>query len=146
MHGGSRGMQGHAHRSRICRRVSWCLHVVELHVGDKVPIHPHMLAYLALLAAAVCRLITPMHACVQISDLPSRELVPGDVVELHVGDKVPADIRVMLLKTATVRAEQSSLTGVCLVPCAWCVGDGMAWALHGSMGRISAWCCPKQRL
>lgn len=46
-----------------------------------------------------------------ISDLASRELVPGDVVELHVGDKVPADLRVCVLKTATVRAEQSSLTG-----------------------------------
>lgn len=47
----------------------------------------------------------------QISDLPSGELVPGDVVELHVGDKVPADVRVVTLRTATVRAEQSSLTG-----------------------------------
>ncbi len=47
-----------------------------------------------------------------MSELPSRELVPGDVVELHVGDRVPADIRVVALKTATLRAEQASLTGV----------------------------------
>ena len=55
----------------------------------------------------------PLHAVCssQISDLPSGELVPGDVVELHSGDKVPADIRVIALRTATVRAEQSSLTG-----------------------------------
>ncbi|KIZ04315.1 calcium-transporting ATPase, endoplasmic reticulum-type [Monoraphidium neglectum] len=46
-----------------------------------------------------------------ISDLPARELVPGDVVELTVGDKVPADVRLVSLKTATLRAEQSSLTG-----------------------------------
>ncbi|KAK9917696.1 hypothetical protein WJX75_007286 [Coccomyxa subellipsoidea] len=46
-----------------------------------------------------------------VSELPSRELVPGDVVELHVGDRVPADIRVIALKTATLRAEQASLTG-----------------------------------
>lgn len=39
------------------------------------------------------------------------ELVPGDLVELHVGDKVPADIRLMSLKTATLRLEQASLTG-----------------------------------
>ena len=39
------------------------------------------------------------------------ELVPGDLVELHVGDKVPADIRVVTLKTATLRLEQASLTG-----------------------------------
>jgi hypothetical protein len=49
--------------------------------------------------------------CEQVSELPSRELVPGDVVELHVGDRVPADIRVIALKTATLRAEQASLTG-----------------------------------
>lgn len=60
----------------------------------------------------MCCACSVLHiACIQITDLASRELVPGDVVELHVGDKVPADIRVCHLKTATVRAEQSSLTG-----------------------------------
>ncbi|KAL4187992.1 hypothetical protein AMTRI_Chr09g21640 [Amborella trichopoda] len=48
-------------------------------------------------------------ACVP--DLPARELVPGDIVELRVGDKVPADMRVAALKTSTLRVEQSSLTG-----------------------------------
>lgn len=47
----------------------------------------------------------------QIFDLPAAELVPGDLVELHVGDKVPADIRLVSLKTATLRLEQASLTG-----------------------------------
>lgn len=42
-----------------------------------------------------------------VPDLPSRELVPGDIVKLHVGDKVPADMRVAVLKTSTLRAEQS---------------------------------------
>lgn len=46
-----------------------------------------------------------------VSDLPARQLVPGDIVELRVGDKVPADMRVALLKTSTFRVEQSSLTG-----------------------------------
>ena len=46
-----------------------------------------------------------------IPDLPARELVPGDIVELRVGDKVPADMRVVKLKTSTLRVEQSSLTG-----------------------------------
>ncbi|KAJ1378019.1 P-type ATPase, A domain superfamily [Sesbania bispinosa] len=46
-----------------------------------------------------------------VPDLPARELVPGDIVELHVGDKVPADMRVAALKTSTLRIEQSSLTG-----------------------------------
>lgn len=47
----------------------------------------------------------------QVSDLPARELVPGDVVQLHMGDKVPADLRLLLLKTAIIRVEQASLTG-----------------------------------
>lgn len=49
-----------------------------------------------------------------VPDLPARELVPGDIVELGVGDKVPADMRVALLKTSTLRVEQSSLTGECM--------------------------------
>ncbi|KAG2725622.1 hypothetical protein I3843_01G074700 [Carya illinoinensis] len=46
-----------------------------------------------------------------VPELPARELVPGDIVELRVGDKVPADMRVAALKTTTFRVEQSSLTG-----------------------------------
>ncbi|CAD5326752.1 unnamed protein product [Arabidopsis thaliana] len=46
-----------------------------------------------------------------LPNLPARELVPGDIVELNVGDKVPADMRVSGLKTSTLRVEQSSLTG-----------------------------------
>ena len=65
--------------------------------------------------SSIC--LTSIHArhtsvpAVQVSELPSRELVPGDVVILHVGDKVPADVRIMRLKTATLRSEQASLTG-----------------------------------
>ena len=44
-------------------------------------------------------------------DLPARELVPGDVVEVRTGDRVPADCRVARLKTATVLVDQASLTG-----------------------------------
>lgn len=46
-----------------------------------------------------------------VPDLPARELVPGDIVELRVGDKAPADMRIAVLKTSTLRIEQSSLTG-----------------------------------
>ncbi|CAI5957136.1 unnamed protein product [Closterium sp. NIES-65] len=46
-----------------------------------------------------------------MDDLPARELVPGDIVELRVGDKVPADMRVISLLTSTLRLEQASLTG-----------------------------------
>ncbi|CAA2982415.1 calcium-transporting ATPase 4, endoplasmic reticulum-type-like [Olea europaea subsp. europaea] len=43
--------------------------------------------------------------------IPAKELVPGDIVELRVGDKVPADMRVMRLISSTLRVEQGSLTG-----------------------------------
>ncbi|GER57846.1 calcium-transporting ATPase 2 family protein [Striga asiatica] len=46
-----------------------------------------------------------------VPDLPARELVPGDIVDLRAGDKIPADMRVAVLKTSTFRVEQSSLTG-----------------------------------
>ena len=42
-------------------------------------------------------------------DLPSEELVPGDVVSFEAGDKVPADGR--LLVAATLEIEESALTG-----------------------------------
>ncbi|KAI3786997.1 hypothetical protein L1987_41138 [Smallanthus sonchifolius] len=45
------------------------------------------------------------------SGLPAKELVPGDIVELRVGDKVPADMRVLNLISSTLRVEQGSLTG-----------------------------------
>lgn len=47
----------------------------------------------------------------KVSSLPAKELVPGDIVELKVGDKVPADMRVLSLISSTVRIEQGSLTG-----------------------------------
>ncbi|KAL6979256.1 Calcium-transporting ATPase 1, endoplasmic reticulum-type, variant 2 [Sarracenia purpurea var. burkii] len=47
----------------------------------------------------------------KITNLPAKELVPGDIVELRVGDKVPADMRVLTLISSTVRVEQGSLTG-----------------------------------
>lgn len=46
-----------------------------------------------------------------IPNLPAKELVPGDIVELRVGDKVPADMRVVQLISSTLRVEQGSLTG-----------------------------------
>lgn len=41
--------------------------------------------------------------------VPSRELVPGDVVVLAAGDRVPADAR--LLEVASLRVNEASLTG-----------------------------------
>jgi len=39
------------------------------------------------------------------------DIVPGDIAEVKVGDQVPADMRLVKLKTTTIRIEQSQLTG-----------------------------------
>eukprot|EP00499_Haloplacidia_sp_CaronLabIsolate_P004958 CAMPEP_0196769226 /NCGR_PEP_ID=MMETSP1104-20130614/410_1 /TAXON_ID=33652 /ORGANISM="Cafeteria sp., Strain Caron Lab Isolate" /LENGTH=1058 /DNA_ID=CAMNT_0042139311 /DNA_START=186 /DNA_END=3362 /DNA_ORIENTATION=- len=44
-------------------------------------------------------------------EMLASELVPGDVVEVRVGDKVPADMRILELNTVTLTVEQAALTG-----------------------------------
>lgn len=46
-----------------------------------------------------------------ISDYPVSDLVPGDVISIRVGDKVPADCRILRLKTTSVSCDEGSLTG-----------------------------------
>ncbi len=41
----------------------------------------------------------------------SREVVPGDIVHVSSGEQVAADIRVLEMKTANLKADQSNLTG-----------------------------------
>jgi len=43
--------------------------------------------------------------------IKARELVPGDIVEIAVGDKIPADIRLTSIYSTTLRIDQALLTG-----------------------------------
>jgi Ca2+-transporting ATPase len=63
------------------------------------------LAALRKLAAPVAKVVRES----QWQQLPARELVPGDIVELDAGDQVPADVR--LLKGAALHIQEAALTG-----------------------------------
>uniref|UniRef100_A0A9I9CZS4 Uncharacterized protein n=1 Tax=Cucumis melo TaxID=3656 RepID=A0A9I9CZS4_CUCME len=45
------------------------------------------------------------------SILPATELVPGDIVEVAVGCKIPADMRMIEMLTSQLRVDQAILTG-----------------------------------
>jgi Ca2+ transporting ATPase len=47
----------------------------------------------------------------QEKKIDSKELVPGDIVYLHQGDKIPADIRLVRILSYSFRVNQSILTG-----------------------------------
>ncbi|KAJ1426607.1 hypothetical protein B484DRAFT_450624 [Ochromonadaceae sp. CCMP2298] len=60
--------------------------------------------------------LQPENACVLRDGawngaLPASEIVPGDILYLRVGDRVPADARVIHLKTNTFSTDEGSLTG-----------------------------------
>ncbi|CAH8455817.1 unnamed protein product [Heterobilharzia americana] len=46
-----------------------------------------------------------------VQSLKARDLVPGDIVEVSVGDRVPADIRIAKILSTTLLIDQSILTG-----------------------------------
>ena len=63
------------------------------------------LAALKRMAAPNARVLRDGH----ILTVPSRELVPGDIVILETGNYVPADVR--LVESVNLRIEEASLTG-----------------------------------
>ncbi|XP_064640743.1 calcium-transporting ATPase type 2C member 1-like isoform X2 [Lineus longissimus] len=61
---------------------------------------------------ALKKLVPPKCHCVRggrIETFLARELVPGDIVQISIGDKVPADIR--LFEAVDLMIDESSLTG-----------------------------------
>lgn len=47
----------------------------------------------------------------QVSRIHASELVPGDIITVAVGDKVPADCRLVSVSSSSFRLDQAILTG-----------------------------------
>lgn len=47
----------------------------------------------------------------QAAEVPASCLVPGDIIQVRVGDRVPADARLISLSTAVLSVDEGSLTG-----------------------------------
>lgn len=61
---------------------------------------------------ALRRMAAPMASVLrdgEEQDIPAREVVPGDIVLLRAGDKIPADAR--LIESVNLQAEEAALTG-----------------------------------
>ena len=46
-----------------------------------------------------------------LSRIHASELVPGDIIDVAVGDKIPADSRLLKIYSTTFRVDQAILTG-----------------------------------
>ncbi|PFH52396.1 hypothetical protein AMATHDRAFT_173416 [Amanita thiersii Skay4041] len=49
--------------------------------------------------------------CGQIKRIHASELVPGDIISVAIGDKVPADCRLLCISSSSFRVDQAILTG-----------------------------------
>jgi Ca2+ transporting ATPase len=47
----------------------------------------------------------------QLTKIHATELVPGDVVSVSVGDRIPADCRLLSVSSSSFRVDQAILTG-----------------------------------
>jgi len=74
----------------------------------------------------------------QLTDIPMRDVVPGDVLELRAGDLVPADAT--LTTAVTLSVDQAALTGESL-PVEKHVGDGPDGLLYAGTSIVSGIGC-----
>lgn len=47
----------------------------------------------------------------RVSKIHAAELVPGDIITISVGDKIPADGRIVSIQSSSFRVDQAILTG-----------------------------------
>jgi Ca2+ transporting ATPase len=47
----------------------------------------------------------------QLARIHASQLVPGDIVSVSVGDKIPADCRLLSVSSSSFRVDQAVLTG-----------------------------------
>lgn len=47
----------------------------------------------------------------RLAKVPASALVPGDIVSVHVGDRIPADCRILSFSSSSFRVDQAMLTG-----------------------------------
>ena len=70
----------------------------------------------------------------QLAEIPVRDVVPGDLLQLRAGDLVPADAT--LLSAVTLSVDQAALTGESL-PVQKLVGDGADGQLFAGTSIVS---------
>jgi hypothetical protein len=47
----------------------------------------------------------------RVGRIPASQIVPGDIVAVSVGDKIPADCRLLSVSSSSFRVDQAILTG-----------------------------------
>jgi Ca2+ transporting ATPase len=47
----------------------------------------------------------------KVNRIPASQIVPGDIIAVSVGDKIPADCRLLSVSSSSFRVDQAILTG-----------------------------------
>jgi Ca2+ transporting ATPase len=47
----------------------------------------------------------------RVARIPASQIVPGDIISVSVGDKIPADCRLLSVSSSSFRVDQAILTG-----------------------------------